>query len=127
MSPRTILFVDDEPDIRSVAEMALRFRSGWRVLTASGGAEALEVAAREQPDAIVLDVMMPGMDGPTTLEHLRREARTRHTPVLFCTAKAQPAELRQLGNADVAGVLSKPFDPLALGAQIARQLGWDDD
>ncbi len=126
MSRRTILIVDDEPDIRSIAEMALRFGSDWRVLTAAGGAEALEVATREQPDAIVLDVMMPGMDGPATLARLREEARTRRTPVVFFTAKAQPAELRKLTDADVAGVLSKPFDPLALRAQIARVLGWED-
>jgi CheY-like chemotaxis protein len=126
MSTRTILFVDDEPDIRSIAAMALRFSSDWRVLTASGGAEALEVATREQPDAIVLDVMMPGMDGPATLARLRQEVQTRQTPVLFCTAKAQPAELRRLSDADVAGVLSKPFDPMALRAQIARALGWED-
>ena len=126
MSTR-VLYVDDEPDMREIAILSLGLDPELEVRACSSGQEALDAAGPWRPDIALLDVMMPGMDGPTTLEHLRREARTRHTPVLFCTAKAQPAELRQLGNADVAGVLSKPFDPLALGAQIARQLGWDDD
>ncbi len=90
MKERRILLVDDEPDIRQIAAMALQLGSGWTVLTASSGAQALEVAGREVPDAILLDVMMPGMDGPETLRRLREDAALRETPVLFLTAKAQP-------------------------------------
>ncbi len=126
MKERRILLVDDEPDIRQIAAMALQLGSGWTVLTASSGAQALEVAGREVPDAILLDVMMPGMDGPETLRRLREDAALRETPVLFLTAKAQPAELRHLAASGVAGVLSKPFDPLALRRDVAQALGWAD-
>ena len=120
----TILIVDDDDDIREVAQLALELGATWRVITASSGPAALETARAESPDAILLDVMMPGLDGPGTLERLRADAGTRHIPVIFLTAKARPTERDRLSGLAVSGVLSKPFDPVALPEQIAALLGW---
>jgi CheY-like chemotaxis protein len=121
---RKVLLVDDEPDIREVAQMSLRTVAGWDVLTAENGAQGVEVAAAEQPDAIVLDVMMPELDGPATLEKLRSLDATREIPVVFMTAKAQAGELTRFASLGVAGVISKPFDPMTLHERIAGLLGW---
>jgi len=87
--------VDDEPDIRTIARISLQSVGDWTPLLAASGLEALSLAASEQPDVILLDVMMPGMDGPTTLERLRREPRTAAIPVVFMTAKAQRHEIQR--------------------------------
>lgn len=121
---RTILIVDDDDDIREVAQLALELGASWRVITASSGPAAVETARAESPDAILLDVMMPGLDGPGTLERLRAADATRDIPVIFLTAKARPAERDQLSGLRVAGVLSKPFDPVTLPDHIAALLGW---
>ena len=122
---RTVLLVDDEPDIRQIAGLAMRAGRGWRVLPAADGPEALELAARERPDAVVLDVRMPGMDGPEVLRRLRADEATADIPVVFMTAKAQPRELSNLSSLGVAGVLPKPFDPVGLPGEIAAAFGWD--
>jgi CheY-like chemotaxis protein len=122
--PRRVLVVDDEVDIREIAQLALEGVAGWEVTTAATGAEAVERAAADRPDAILLDVMLPGMDGPTTLEALRGRAESRDIPVVFLTAKVQPAELRRL-EALAAGVVAKPFDPMTLAAEVAQRVGWD--
>ena len=121
---RRVLVVDDEPDIREIARMALELLGGWEVVTASSGAEALEVAAREQPDAVLLDVQMPGMDGTETARRLREASATAHVPVLLLTAKARSAEREQLAVDPVVAVLTKPFDPTTLAAEVSRALGW---
>lgn len=113
-----ILLVDDEADIREVAALSLQTLGGWRVSSASGGAAAIAVARAECPDVILLDVMMPELDGPTTLARLRGDARTHTIPVIFLTAKAQHADQRGLARLDVSGVLTKPFDPMTLSDQI---------
>lgn len=121
--PKRILIVDDEDDIREVAQMTLEMMAGWEVRTASSGAEALSVAAADPPDAILLDVMMPEMDGPATLARLRAQPATAGVPVVFLTAKARGAEQRRLAETGAA-VLAKPFDPSLLAGQLSRALGW---
>lgn len=122
MSPKRILLVDDEDDIREVAAISLQAVGGWRVLSASNGAQALATARAEQPDAILLDVMMPDIDGPTTFRHLQDDPRTRDIPVILLTAKAQASDRICFEQLGVAGVLSKPFDPMSLPAQVAALL-----
>jgi two-component system alkaline phosphatase synthesis response regulator PhoP len=78
----------------------------------------------EAPDALLLDVMMPGMDGPTLLGHLRREPETAHIPVIFLTAKVQAGDRKDFDGLDIAGVIAKPFDPMKLAAEISELLGW---
>ena len=120
MTLRKILLVDDEPDIRKIGEMSLRAVGKLQVVQAASGAEALELAARERPDAILLDVMMPGMDGPTTLAQLKARPETAAIPVVFMTAKAQPREVERLRSLGARGVIVKPFDPMALPAEVRR-------
>ena len=121
---RKILLVDDEDDIREVAQMSLEMTAGWDVVTASSGADALRLAAAERPDAILLDVMMPGMDGPDTARALHASAETETIPIILLTAKVQAADRRRFDDLGVAGVLSKPFDPMELAAQVSAVLGW---
>lgn len=122
---RRILIVDDEDDIREVAQMSLEMVAGWEVVPARSGEEGVRLAAEHQPDAILLDVMMPGMDGPATAQRLREQADTASIPVILLTAKVQPADRRRFEGAGVAGVLAKPFDPMALAGQVADVLGWE--
>jgi CheY-like chemotaxis protein len=123
---RTVLIVDDDDDIREVAQLSIELVAGWKVIAATSGVEGVSLAVAERPDAILLDVMMPGMDGPTTLDRLRSLAETQTIPVIFLTAKARASELERLAALAVAGVLSKPFDPVTLPGQIADLLGWSD-
>lgn len=120
-----ILIIDDEDDIREVAALSLESIAGWNVLTASSGAQGLVRAAEYGPDAILLDVMMPGMDGPTTFRELRKNPATAHIPVLLLTAKVQSTDQRRFADLGVEAVLFKPFDPLTLSRQIANVLGWN--
>jgi CheY-like chemotaxis protein len=121
---RRVVVVDDEADIREIATLSLETVAGWQVVSVSSGLEAVAVVAREQPDAVLLDVMMPGQDGPATLAALRAQESTRAVPVVFLTAKAQVRERAQLQDLGAAGVLAKPFDPMTLGTEIADLLGW---
>jgi CheY-like chemotaxis protein len=113
-----ILYVDDEPDIREVASMALELEPDFEVETASSGKEALAKAAAWQPHAILLDVMMPEMDGPSTLKRLRDDPGTAPIPVVFITARAQQQEVDMLKNAGAVGVIAKPFDPMQLAREV---------
>lgn len=124
MEPKRILVVDDEDDIREVAQLSLEMVGGWEVLAARSGSEALSLAEVERPDAILLDVMMPDMDGPTTFRNLQTRDATRGIPVVLLTAKVQSAERRQFADLGVAAVIAKPFDPMSLSDQIAAVLGW---
>jgi CheY-like chemotaxis protein len=124
MKPKRILIVDDEDDIREVAQLSLELVGHYDVLTATGGRDGLERARSGQPDAILLDVMMPEMDGPTTLAELRADPATRDIPVLFLTAKTQTADRIRLAQLGVAGILTKPFDPLKLASEVAATLQW---
>ncbi len=122
--PRKILIIDDEDDIREVAALSLESVAGWDVIKASSGAQGLLRAAEFQPDAILLDVMMPGMDGPTTFRELRKNPATVQIPVLLLTAKVQGTDQRRFADLGVQAVLFKPFDPMTLSSQIAGALGW---
>lgn len=113
-----ILYVDDEPDIRLVASMALGLDPSLRVDTADSGEQALALLPRLRPDLVILDVMMPGLDGPTTLARMRADPALRSIPVVFMTAKAMPEEQARYLSLGAAGVIPKPFDPMRLAGQV---------
>jgi CheY-like chemotaxis protein len=121
---KKILVVDDELNIREVTQMSLEMVGGHQVIQAESGVEAIKKASSEQPDAILLDVMMPDMDGPTTFGLLQDEPATADIPVILLTAKIQPADKQRFEELGVAGWISKPFDPMTLSQDIARVLGW---
>lgn len=118
MEIRTVLLVDDEPDIRQIAELSLRMVGKWDVTSCGAGAEAIERASLAPPDLVLLDVMMPGMDGPETLRRLRAVPRLARVPVIFMTAKAQKHEIDHYLGLGAAGVIVKPFDPMTLAGEI---------
>lgn len=121
---KTILVIDNEPSIQEVTQICLETVAGWQVITASSGHEGLEKAAATQPDAILLDVMMPGMDGLTTFQKLQENAATCNIPVLLLTAKVQASDRQRYVDLGVREAIAKPFNPMALAAQIATALGW---
>lgn len=121
---KCILVIDDEDDIREVAQIGLEMVANWQVITASSGDEGIIKAKAAQPDAILLDVMMPDMDGPATFQKLQADVTTQHIPVLLLTAKVQSADRRRFADLGVQGVISKPFDPLKLANGVAEILGW---
>jgi len=125
---RRILIIDDEDDIREVAALSLEATAGWEIVAASSGAEGIKAAAdrENRPDAILMDVMMPGMDGPTTFRKMQQNPEISNIPVLLLTAKVQGVDQRRFADLGVAGVLFKPFDPMTLAQQIALALGWKD-
>ena len=122
---RRILIIDDEDDIREVAALSLEATAGWQVLTASSGAQGIETAIAQQPDAILMDVMMPGVDGPTTFREMQQIPSIAHIPVLLLTAKVQGVDKRRFADLGVAAILFKPFDPLVLAEQITESLHWN--
>ncbi len=124
MTAKRILVIDDEDDIREVAQLCLETVGGWEVTTACSGSEGLAKAEKEAPDAILLDVMMPDMDGPTTFQKLQANLATQNIPVILLTAKVQASEQRKFAELGVKAVLAKPFDPLMLANQVADALGW---
>jgi two-component system, OmpR family, response regulator len=117
-----IMLVDDEPDIRTIGELSLVEVGGMSVVAAASGAEALAIAPGERLDLILLDVMMPEMDGPSVLTCLREDARTARIPVVFMTAKVQRHEVQRYLALGAAGVIAKPFDPLTLPDQVRSVL-----
>lgn len=125
MTTKKILIVDDEDHIREVAKISLEMVGGWDVLVAGSGSEGLAEAKSGQPDAILLDVMMPDMDGPATLQRLQADEAPRHIPVILLTAKVQAAERLRFAALGVSGVLAKPFDPMTLPSQVAEVLCWN--
>lgn len=114
----TVLYVDDEPDIRHIVKLCLELSPGLSVELAASGAEALDSARRLRPDLILLDVMMPGLDGAATLERLRADPGLERVPIAFVTAKAMPAELARLRALGAADIIAKPFDPLTLASRV---------
>lgn len=117
-----ILYVDDEADIREIACMALELDPDFAVRAADSGQVALGIAAEWQPDLILLDVMMPDMDGPTTLSRLRAAPETAAIPVVFITARAQAREVETLRALGARDVIAKPFDPMQLAARVRALL-----
>ncbi len=113
-----ILYVEDDPDIQAIAMMVLETIHGFSMEACSSGAEALQKAVAFKPDLVLLDVMMPGMDGPETLKGLRAFPELAATPVVFMTAKVQPQEVEGYLNLGAVGVIAKPFDPMTLAQEL---------
>ena len=124
MAVPRILVVDDDDSVREITQLSLEVVAGWQVTAADGGAAALELAREHRPDAVLLDVMMPDMDGVTTFHHLQAAEVTRSIPVILLTAKVQVGDRQLWDELAIVGVISKPFDPMALAAQVAAMLGW---
>jgi CheY-like chemotaxis protein len=122
MSTTRILHVDDEPDIREIVDLSLGLNPDFQVRSCASGEEALAAVSEWSPMLILLDVMMPRMDGPTTLSHLRKNPGTSAVPVLFMTARAQPREVEQFIALGAQGVISKPFDPMTLAFTVRNHL-----
>jgi len=118
MSACRILHVEDEPDIREVVKMSLALDAGLTVVSCGSGPDALATAVDWRPDVILMDVVMPVMDGPEMLAHLRKNSRTANIPVVFMTARAQTNEVQHFLSLGAAGVIAKPFDPLTLAASV---------
>jgi CheY-like chemotaxis protein len=119
---RNILIVDDEEDVRAIAKLGLEMGAGWNVLTASSGQEALNVAVNHKLDVILLDMMMPDMDGRATLQQLKANPATKKIPVILLTAKFQQSDRERFTDLDVAAIFAKPFRPLKLAEQISEVL-----
>jgi two-component system, OmpR family, response regulator len=114
----SLLYVDDDADIREIVEMSLSLDGDLRVATSSSGEQALAAMRHAPPDLVVLDVMMPGMDGPTVLAHMRSDPALMGIPVIFMTAKANSQEVARFRGLSAIGVIAKPFDPMTLGNQV---------
>lgn len=117
-SLREILYVDDEPDIREIVQMALGLVPTLSVSTADSGLHALQNMQASRPDLVLLDVMMPNMDGPSTLQEMRRQPELQSIPVIFMTAKAMPQEVARFRALGAAAVIAKPFDPMLLAEHV---------
>lgn len=113
-----ILYIEDEPDIQAIARLALESVGGFAVDTSNSGREGVAQATASPPDLILLDVMMPDMDGPTTLLALQQTPVTARVPVIFMTAKVQPQEVEHYRSLGAIGVIAKPFDPMTLADQV---------
>jgi len=127
MTTKRILVVDNEQYIQEVAKICLETVAGWEVVTASSGQEGITQAETYQPDAILLDVMMPDMDGITTFEKLQANAATKEIPVILLTAKIQATDRRRYAQMGIITAIAKPFNPLELATQVATALGWNLD
>lgn len=117
-----VLIVDDEADIRRIGELSLQSVGGWDVLLAENGAEGMETARAQKPDLILMDMMMPEMDGLTVLRKIRKDPELEAMPVIFMTAKVQRDEVARYVEAGALGVVHKPFDPMTLPDEIRRIL-----
>ena len=127
MPIRKVLLAEDEEDIRKVAQISLQFRGGWEVTLANNGEECLAKAASDPPDVILLDCMMPKLDGYETCRRLKQDPALRHIPVIFLTAKAQETEVKKGLSLGAVGYLIKPFNPMSLAAEISQILEGQDE
>lgn len=121
-----ILIVDDDPSIRQATQLLLDIFTGWETLVAASGLEGLVVAQREQPDAILLDLTMPGMDGVTTLQHLQANPATQPIPVILFTSAAQLFEQELVARLPITGIIPKPFEATELVEQLRSLLNWNE-
>lgn len=121
---RHVLLVDDAEDILEVARLSLELTTPWRITTLRRGAEVLERCAADPPDLVIMDVMMPELDGPSTLARLRQDPRTQGVPVVFLTARVHAADRARYQALGALGVIPKPFSALELAELICAQLGW---
>ena len=127
MDAKQILVIDDEADICEIAKVSLQITKHWQVLTASSSQEGVAIAIAKQPDAILLDVIMPEVNGLLTLKTLKDNPATRHIPVIMLTATGNIATQQQYAQLGATAILIKPFDPGLLGNQIATVLGWKSE
>ena len=121
---RRILVIDDEASILVVVKTTLELTAGWKVITADSAMAGFEIAKRERPDAILLDVVMPEPDGVTILHKLQADPQTQSIPVIFLTAKARYDEQQSFKHLEIAGVIVKPFEPKKIADQVRALLGW---
>jgi CheY-like chemotaxis protein len=121
---KRILVIDNEAYIREVTQICLETVAGWEVITAGSGQEGIDKAIAEQPDAILLDVMMPDMDGITTFQKLQENATTQPIPVLLLTAKVQASDRHRYTELGIKAAIAKPFNPTEIATEIAEALGW---
>ncbi|MGB3405039.1 MAG: response regulator [Microcoleaceae cyanobacterium] len=124
MNSKRVLVIDDEDGVRDIIHITLEVVAGWDVFTATGGKEGIAIAQTQQPDAILLDVMMPEMDGLTTFQHLQADPQTQHIPTIFLTAKARMSEQQQYTHLGAVGVITKPFEATRLIEQLQQLLNW---
>ncbi len=123
---RRILVIDDEKAIHIIVKASLEVTAGWEVLSADSATAGMAIAETEQPDVILLDVMMPELDGPAVLRKLQTQPATQTIPVIFLTAKARNGEKRLFESLGVAGIITKPFEPDQIASQIKTVLRWSD-
>ncbi|NEO83293.1 MAG: response regulator [Spirulina sp. SIO3F2] len=123
---KQVLVIDDEADIREITQLSLAVTTDWDVRTAASGQEGLDMVRDRQPDLVLLDLMMPDMDGQATCAHLKENPQTQAVPVIFLTAKVQVKDQLELAQAGVEAIFTKPFDPTTLGAEISEVLGWQN-
>lgn len=126
MSAKRVLVIDDDDGVREIVQISLEAAAGWIVLTAASGEAALAIARTQQPDAILLDVMMPDMDGVETFRQLQQQPETRAIPTILLTAKAKVSERQAFADLRVAGIIVKPFEAMYLANQISKLLGWPE-
>lgn len=119
--------VDDEERIREIVQVCLEDLAGWEVIVAVSAQNGLVRAKTESPDAILLDLSMPGMDGLTLVQQLQAQSETCSIPVILLTAKPLPTDTAKLAEMGIAGVIAKPFDVLTFADQIANILGWENN
>ncbi|GAB4552775.1 MAG: response regulator [Pleurocapsa sp.] len=119
---KSILIIDDEEDVKAIAQMGLEMAANWNVITASSGQEGLTIAQSQQPEVILLDLMMPGWDGKETLKQLKANPKTAKIPVILMTAKTESAIASDIKALDIIGVITKPFRPLQLPEKISQIL-----
>ena len=119
---KCILVVDDEEDVRALIQLGLEMQADWKVLNASSGEEAIAIATNEQPDIILLDLMMPDMDGKTTLQKLKANSITKQIPVILMTAKSKYSVEESFANSGVTAIFTKPLRPLTLAQEISKFL-----
>ncbi|WP_088243499.1 response regulator [Calothrix rhizosoleniae] len=127
MIAKKILVVDNEEYIQEVTKICLQTTAKWQVITASSGTECIQKAKTEKPDAILLDLMMPEMDGITTFKYLQASSITNQIPVILLTAKVQNSDHNPYTDLGIKATIGKPFSPLTLAAEIAQILGWSHE
>ncbi|QIR35742.1 response regulator [Tolypothrix sp. PCC 7910] len=122
---KQVLIVDDDDHLRELVQACLEDLGGWKTLTASSGKEALKITETQPVDAILLDVSMPDMDGFVVFEKLQENTVSQSIPVILLTARVLPSDRDRFARMGIAGVISKPFEPIAISQQVADILGWD--
>jgi len=126
MIEKQILIVDDQEHLRELIKLCLEDLAGWNTLVAESGQECLQILQTERPNAILLDISMPGMDGFAVCDILQSDPITRSIPVILLTARVLSSDMAEFAKMGVAGVIRKPFEPTTLPGKVAEILGWDD-